>query len=707
MASESNNYFRHHRMNLPSAPGGSSDANYHTRMRQLVMDEFNRLSSDFYDLQNEVLASGSLPLIPVNSITATSITNNSAAFTWELPAQVNAAPTQVRVRILEISDGWAEYSYPFSAWSYAGLTHSTQYTFQVQLIRRVEETVAFYDAFRNCPAVPVIRMSESPIRSFVFTTLPGISDPIPDPGGTGGDTIIPIPDVPGPGAPGPVGGSDCWWEWEFQKFAIFTGFTDTGIGGEVAGDAGEISYDLNTLDPGIYRVKYCEICDSVEQDCNFGNLFSAPTDWTLACGGAVESPSLGTGIYTDAIYHIPYICQTETSGLQIRDGVSGTVLTRQSGLVAPLNDTDNEWGLLSGDFTQATQPLVSGELAAINALHSQQDFTIMMSLKLTELPGASLPFNNATIINLGQRIRLTVQQGSSGWTAGAVAPRDTGGAVILNSNNELALNEYHAVVFRCDADGDKELFVNGQLASIDDSGEFLNLDDADASIAVHGISTSVIRQIVGWDRLLTNEEIGEFAPPPPTYRSHIVAGTGGGALNFGTDTLPAGVQIGDLLTAYISMDNTSTPTTPDDWTLVAAGPNLAGIVHRAYYRTYDGSFTSLSIDSAGNSAGILIAWEGGASTDRYASAASTDGGSAEPFPDLVIGSEESGVLFASTASASGVTFNSPLYTPIYEGQPSGLSSRRLAVMVAEGAQTVTGQTVNGSGFKQRDVWNVI
>lgn len=92
------------------------------QMKRLVQDEFNRLSTDFYDFKKATYDAGIIPLRAVSNIAVT-FDEYSMTATWELPDGDEITPTIVRVRILEISPNtWAEYSYPKTSWSFSGLT---------------------------------------------------------------------------------------------------------------------------------------------------------------------------------------------------------------------------------------------------------------------------------------------------------------------------------------------------------------------------------------------------------------------------------------------------------------------------------------------------------------------------------------------------------------------------------------------------------
>ena len=261
---------RRHRLELPPMPNTDDPAQLKRamdQMKRLVQDEFNRLSTDFYDFKKATFEAAILPLRGVANIAVTK-TQYSMSATWELPDGNDPVPTEVRIRIPEVSDTWATYTYPKTSFSFSGLLPNTQYTLQIQLRSVFETTDSFVSSTRNCPSVPVLRTAESPIRTKVFTTDAGVGPPTDN--GTNDEKVIFVfPDTEG--TPGTAGGSDCYWGYKFQ-YRTACAWADTAVSEvEADGDVGNVTIDtaavpFTTYPNTLFRIAYREICNAVPQD---------------------------------------------------------------------------------------------------------------------------------------------------------------------------------------------------------------------------------------------------------------------------------------------------------------------------------------------------------------------------------------------------------------------------------------------------------
>ena len=505
---------RRHRLELPNPPN-TDDPRVQAWMRdirRLTMDEFNRLSGDFFDFKQEVIDSSTLPLASVAAITVTPSTY-SAVFNWENPAQTQGEPTHVRVRIAEFGDTWAEYTYPINTWTAFGLNPSTSYTFQIQLVRRAASTISFVSALRNCPSLPVQVQSLSEIRSRTFETLGGLGPPIDD---GGGGSVFPIPDPPG--TPGPVGGTDCWWEWQLQIADLTTGeWIDTIHSGSVAGDAGEIVFDISTLDPlRLYRMKYREVCNGIPGPWQYGEPFTGGSDWLGNCGGNDPSASyLVTPYSTADLFAIPYLCMTAGQGVRVREFLSGIEIVPGFGYDLTFLDGAGEWNMLADiwDNSYTTKPFGSTVLPVLMGLDNSDDFSIELTVWMIDLPTAPPGgFGTGNIMSIGDgRIQFNVTYTTLGvWGIQFLVARESGGNFILNSSLTLPigfLNDPVRILATVDQDGDKNLWVNDDLVAVNDTGEEARIDGMSGHFQLAAFSNMFVSKVYGWNRVLTLDDI--------------------------------------------------------------------------------------------------------------------------------------------------------------------------------------------------------
>ena len=81
---------RRHRLNIPTAPTTDDPAvlkKYMAEMRQLMMDEFNRLGDDYYNFKKTTYEAGIIPLKQVNNLAVTyertGVNDSEALEAWQ------------------------------------------------------------------------------------------------------------------------------------------------------------------------------------------------------------------------------------------------------------------------------------------------------------------------------------------------------------------------------------------------------------------------------------------------------------------------------------------------------------------------------------------------------------------------------------------------------------------------------------------------
>lgn len=501
---------RRYRLELPAAPKTDDPAKiqqYLSDIRRLTMDEFNRLSGDFFDFRQEVIDSSTIPLASVAAI-AVDPSTFSATFTWENPAQTQGVPTHVRVRIAEFGDTWAEYTYPITTWTAYGLNPSTEYTFQIQLVRRASSTVSFVSALRNCPSIPVQVESLSDIRSRSFTTDGGLGPPTDD---GGGGSVFPIPDPPG-GTGGPVGGTGCWWEWQIQVVNLTTGlWDDTTYSGTAAGNIGNIAFDISVLDPlRVYRMKYREVCNGVPGPWQYGGPFTGGADWADNCGGLDVSDSRFVAPYDDAdLWVIPYMCFVEGEGLFIREYLSGVEIIPGMGYRIGYTDAEGEVLLFADEWADSPVARLVGStyLPSLVGLDNSDDFSIAVELKFPDFPVPPVGgFGTENIINIGDgRLQFNITYNNNGnWGVQFIAVREIGGTMILNSPLTLTggTADWTNIKVSVDQDGYKVMSIDDAVVATDATNEEIRLDGMTGAMQIKGMSDMRIRKFYGWNRAL-------------------------------------------------------------------------------------------------------------------------------------------------------------------------------------------------------------
>lgn len=455
-------------------------------------------------------------LLPVEGLAVTSGPNHfSVTIGWTNPTQPTITPTAVQVRIAELGAVWTELDYPVTAYAWSALDASTEYFAQVRLIRRVDGIVT----------------DVSPVKSVQFTTTAApIGAPAEDPGSPGGtSTTFPLGGSTGnPTAPSTPDG--CWWEWKLQILDQDTttiDWQDTGITGTEDGDAEDITYDTTSLDnTRTYRTCVREACDTNSDgtadtwgDWNCGPPFAGNFDWGVTCGNIPQSPVVGYDAAADAVWAFPRYCAVgdglDTTGLV--DAVSNTQIGKGADYAAVYTTTDGEWGVVADADGGIT--MTAGLAAIADAIGAGLDFTLAIRRRLS--PGHTFSNGRTTTIASigGGALVVKAIETATGWYP-TVSFRLTSGYVTLSgSSSELStVGDIATVGLTWDADGDKLLYVNAVEVDSDTSG-----DDLHANVTVQpmywtaevGLGSTM--QQLGWDRILTADELAEFSVKyPPT-----------------------------------------------------------------------------------------------------------------------------------------------------------------------------------------------
>lgn len=250
------------------------------------------------------------PLLPVEDLAVSSLTADQVDFSWTNPTQT-VTPTETQIRIPELSDQWFPTTYPITAFSWLGLAADTTSTFQVRLLRVVDEIVT----------------NVSPVREVTFIT-PAIAEPTPT--GDGTTIVIPPPDDPG-----------CTTDWKLEESDDNGATWSTTTSGDqtdfVENAQGDLELDLSAVsftDGLLYRV-------CTNQDCGSG-----PEGWvcSIPFQPACATPAqLSTAPFDDALMFVPEVC-----GAEIFEAVSGTEVVPGPGFAGIGTDVDGNYILTSG-----------------------------------------------------------------------------------------------------------------------------------------------------------------------------------------------------------------------------------------------------------------------------------------------------------------------------------------------------------------------
>lgn len=504
---------RQHRLEIPPAPKSDDPATqkkYSNDLRRLVMDEFNRLASDFHDFKQATYNAGVIPLRGVANIAVT-FDRFSMSAIWENPQQDEITPTHVRVRIKEITpNAWAEYAYPISAWQFNGLQPNTQYTLEVQLVARFEATDTFVSTTRNCPSVPVLRTAESDIKAKVFRTLTGVGAPIST---TANDTNIIFTFPTTNGTPGAVNSTLCWWGYKFQ-FAADCTWADTAVSEAfAAGNVGNVTINtaaapFTTRPNAVYRLAYREICNAVPQPWVFGSPFTAANFASANCVGIIKSASKLIAPYDTAdLFVLPQACQSSGSGITVVDDLTKNQFARLAPGFGCIEFVASEWTLIGADTANAAvsnlvyRPMIAGQIPLVGGLAAGSDFTIAMDINVLDntlvLRGGT---GSYPILKVGKKINVNFVGNTSTYDITVTVPREGGGSYLFRANGCLygAWNSIFYVHDVSEPDG-RQLYLNSVLADRSSNAIANDFDGITTDVELFTMNKTRIRKVYGWN----------------------------------------------------------------------------------------------------------------------------------------------------------------------------------------------------------------
>lgn len=536
-------------------------------------------------------------LLPPENVVASNIQAQGATFTWTNPDQ-DPLPTQVQYRVPEITTVWTELEYPATTTIATFLAPETEYQFQVRYIIREDGLITTF----------------SSTVSVFFTTpaLSGPGTPAPDPMGTGPDAIIPWGDT---NNPGPVGSEFCWWEYVIQQFSYASGFTDTAVTAEVAGDIGALAF--NFIDEGfacadVLRWKYREVCDSVPGEWQYASAFEVICDYTEDCGGAAQTADFSSNaLYSDpdVVFAMPKMCwNSDTFKNEIIDFVAaGTEYGKLSAFRVPLY-IDSAWGLYAtSGISEYGEPLAAGHVpglvpigSPVPELTSDFSFTTDVLLDIVPQAGSGAPVK---LLEIGKTLKLYAYANGGSWRVTASVPKEGGGSFSLTSTTDLTTDEWHKITVTIDQDGDKILYIDGVADTTDSDTTRANFGDMKGDVELYMNDNGAHRKVAGWGRVLTPTEINSLLGAPyPYYVSESAELIPAASTSF-THTLPSGISAGDMIMVlWRTNDSGSTKTwgaTPAGWT---AGAEQYAT--KLYYKIADGTETDMTLTWTGGSGNV-------------------------------------------------------------------------------------------------------
>jgi hypothetical protein len=348
--------------------------------------------SAIIDVDQESIAEA---LLPVENLAIVAVDETYAEWSWTNPTQT-ITPTETQVRIIQQGSQWIPIVYPTTGFAWLGIDPSTTYTFEVRLVRRVDDVIT----------------NVSPARSISFITdEPTV--PVPVPGGDGSVVIIPDP-------PEEEG---CEVEWRMEE---------SDDGGETwttvrSGDETDFVYseefdalildnsDYTFIDNYLYR-------ECVRWDC--GDGFGAWQCQAVSYNPNCSTPAaLSTAPYDDASMQVfvPKIC-----GDEILEAVSGVAGYRGPAFGAITNASDDAFALAAD---AATSGLVAYGAAAIDNLTGDASIGITVSL-------GTVP-DTGEIIGLWQCAGIhieAVRASSTTWTPRAKFFTAGGGSATISGD---------------------------------------------------------------------------------------------------------------------------------------------------------------------------------------------------------------------------------------------------------------------------------
>lgn len=517
-------------------------------------------------------------LVPVEDLAVSAgPDHHSVTIGWTNPAQPDVTPTNIQLRLPYITAIWDELDVSATGQAFEALDASTNYVAQVRYVRRVDGVV----------------VATSVTRSVFFTTTAApVGAPAPDPGGSGTDTVFPIGGSTG-GTPSPPSTIDgCWWEWKIQIVGESTlDWIDTLITGEADGDADNISYDTAALSSArTYRMAIREACDTtgdgVADDWGewfYGPAFPGAFDWDLACGGMANSALLGETAADDAIWAFPKSCTADGfPGTRIVDKVAGTTIQEGPDFAALYLTGTGEWGAVADSDGGVT--MYAG-LAAVEAVIGvpATDFTVLTQYRFA--PSHTPDNGNQRVIAAlgGGHVSVRVTETASGFIPSVELTMD-GGVVTLVGTAITMDDDIHTIAVRWDADGDKDLFVDGILLDSDTSGnDWASGVTANTWYATGATGFGSNLQQIGWDRLLSDLELASLHYTPPDQIEWKMAQSQ-------DIELPADIELNDIILWHGSAKTGGTTTGPPGFTRIGSNYSSPGIASIGlFYKIADGT----------------------------------------------------------------------------------------------------------------------
>lgn len=545
-------------------------------------------------------------LDPPESVAMSSVDNDAGTLGWTNPTQA-VTPTHIQVRLAELGAVWVEIDYPDTSYTWSALTGASSYVAQVRYIVRTAGVIT----------------ATSPTKHVEFTTdADPIGAPAEDPGGTGGDTIVPFSGSTGnPTAPSTTDGS--WWEWKLELLSQTalswsspnppnTQLSDDGstqIAGEVAGNASQVSWNDGDLTAGrIYRVCRREVTDNTSDGVAdvfgawvCGAPFAAPTDWDAACGGFSGSTGItGLTAEDDAVWRFPQFCLNADGEMVMREAVTGLEILKGPGFFSFFTDGDGEEGV-TPLTTMTTAPFYPTMAAVLpQTIVQGSDWSQVHRFKA--LPAFS-GVNGRTYTLFsggGGAYAINVTESVTGWTFETKILGAGGGFVTLTSSELAYDNETHTIAVTWDADGTKTLYLDGTSEDTD-----TGTDVYETLTSFSGVTSTpayiVPLQQLGWNRVLTSTEIESFSAPPGQITAMWRDQTDGTSKSFT-------VEVGDLLIWAAERNSAAAPT------LDFAGSTATYVVDQQftnYWKTtgYDGhsGLAVYRITSVAGGTGITVA----------------------------------------------------------------------------------------------------
>lgn len=432
---------------------------------------------------------------------------HTATLEWDDPSQT-ITPTHVQVRIPEETVIWTEYDYGTQVFTWPTLEADTAYQFQVRYVLRVDGIVTLTSA----------------TASVFFTTDEEDAPSLPAPGpGGGSESTFTWPNT---GNPGPVGGSDCWWEYIVQELDLEFIWIDTAVTGELDGDIGDWDVDLvaEGIECGtVCRLAYREVCNSIPGDWAFGGSFVVMCDYAEDCGGVATSALFGMDIWLEAILAMPQICyDDETEQQTIEDFITNQVYEEGPGYYAP-GIVDGSWRLNGAPTNVETgSNVVAGYQSNLQDINETTDCSFAIAFLMTEAPSVG-PFPSTKLLSIGKLFTVRANAQGAGISVSSAFPKDGGGAFNLVSTTELDLDAWHTAVVTIDVNGDKILYVDGVAADTDTATAAPAFQTLTSELELYINESGRLGPVGAWDRVLTADEVGSLFSTFTPYVTAVIA----------------------------------------------------------------------------------------------------------------------------------------------------------------------------------------